>query len=362
MVARMPGGRTFDLEGCLAQAGNVIASVTFRNFKALRATRLELQPCNMVIGPNGSGKSSLIQAMLQLRTLARLPLREAVAADDRLPQAAEITFRFRPPYDGLEASLGCVSDTRCDLLQVVPLPSGEGGDDWPGLKQRLLTLRAYLFDHERIAAGKPAGTAQPAPGELAADGGNLGTVLAHRQAETPVAYAEYVAAVLRVFTEYADLDLAPPGGAPFALTLRGEGTRVPAHDLSQGTLYLLALLALAHDPAPPALVCVEEVDRGIHPRKLRAVQDALYRLSHPESAGLTRSPAQVIATTHSPYLLDLYRDTPEEVVLAAKAGRVATFSRLDAHPDLAELLQGASLGDLWYSGVIGGVPEEQDPA
>ena len=34
------------------------------------------------------------------------------------------------------------------------------------------------------------------------------------------------------------------------------------------------------------------------------------------SNGEKRPPIQVIATTHSPYLLDLYRDHPEEVVLA----------------------------------------------
>jgi ABC-type branched-subunit amino acid transport system ATPase component len=41
----------------------VIASVTFRNFKALRSARIELSPFNLVIGPNGSGKSTLASVL-----------------------------------------------------------------------------------------------------------------------------------------------------------------------------------------------------------------------------------------------------------------------------------------------------------
>jgi hypothetical protein len=67
---------------------------------------------------------------------------------------------------------------------------------------------------------------------------------------------------------------------------------------------------------------------------------------------------QVIATTHSPYLLDLYRDHPEEIILASKHGNAATFQRLSERTDILELMKDASLGDLWYSGILGGVPGE----
>jgi len=128
----------------LVTVAPVIASVAFRNFKALRSTSLALSPFNLVIGPNGSGKTSLIQAILSLRALAKLPLRDPGHELDRRPEGPEITFRFNPPYDGLEASLGCVGDTACDLLQVIPLPTGEGVDDWSGLRARLLSMRSYV--------------------------------------------------------------------------------------------------------------------------------------------------------------------------------------------------------------------------
>src|SRR5439155_20711962 len=124
-------------------------------------------------------------------------------------------------------------------------------------------------------------------------------------------------------------------------------------------LYLLALLALAFEPAPPRLICLEEIDRGIHPRMLREVRDTLYRLSYPKAFGLDRPPVQVIATTHSPYLLDQFREHPEEVVISHKRGRAAHFERLIDRTDLPELLREGSLGDMWFSGILGGVPEEK---
>ncbi len=121
----------------------------------------------------------------------------------------------------------------------------------------------------------------------------------------------------------------------------------------------LAILTVAYLPSPPSVVCFEEPDRGIHPRLLRDVQDALYRLSHPESTGETRPPVQVIATTHSPYLLDLFREHPEEIVLAHRKGFNVEFERLSDRGDLSDLLRDAHLGDLWYTGILGGVPGEK---
>jgi predicted ATPase len=335
----------------------VIASVAFRNFKALRSTSLVLSPFNLVIGPNGSGKTSLIQAILQLHTLARLPLRDVQAETERRPEGPEITFRFAPPHDGLEASLGCVSDKVCDLLQVTPLSTGEGVDDWAGLKAKLLTVRSYLFDHAAIAAPSPAGNIT----ELALHGGNLASVLAARRSRHPEVFARLTAELFRILPEYDEIGFVEEPGRRIDLRLRLEvGAQwVTAENLSQGTLYLLALLALVFDPAPPAVVCIEELDRGVHPRMLREMRDLLYRLSYPLETGSDNPPVQVIATTHSPYLLDLFRDHPEEVVITEKNGAAARFKRLDECADLANVLSSGSLGDLWFSGVIGGVPEEK---
>ena len=144
------------------------------------------------------------------------------------------------------------------------------------------------------------------------------------------------------------------------LRTRRDRVGISARDLSHGTLLALAILTLAHIDQPPPIVCLEEPDRGIHPRLLRDVRDAMYRLSHPEQFGdKARLPTQVIATTHSPYLLDLYRDHPEEIVLAHKESTGARFERLVDRDELKEVLKDTHLGDAWFSGALGGVPLEE---
>jgi predicted ATPase len=134
--------------------------------------------------------------------------------------------------------------------------------------------------------------------------------------------------------------------------------QIKAADLSQGTLLALAIMTLAYLPDPPPIMAFEEPDRGLHPRLLRDVRDALYRLAYPENFGEARKPVQVIATTHSPYMLDLFRDHPDEIVIASKVGDNVKFERLSDRPDLDEILADSHLGDLWYSGILGGVPDQ----
>jgi hypothetical protein len=89
---------------------------------------------------------------------------------------------------------------------------------------------------------------------------------------------------------------------------------------------------------------------------MRQVYDAMIRLSNPSSTGDTRAPVQVIATTHSPYFLDLFRDHPEDVVMADKGDNSATFHRLTDISHYEDIMHDASLGDAWYTGILGGVP------
>jgi len=165
----------------------------------------------------------------------------------------------------------------------------------------------------------------------------------------------------RWFPEFDRILFDTPNSGQRALLLRTRKNhyKIPATDLSQGTLLSLAILTLAYLPDPPSVVGLEEPDRGIHPRLLRQVQDALYCLSYPENFDEKREPVQVIATTHSPYLLDLYRDHPEEIVIAHKTNEGARFERLSERPDIEEILEDVPLGEVWYSGILGGVPAEQ---
>jgi predicted ATPase len=194
--------------------------------------------------------------------------------------------------------------------------------------------------------------------ELAHTGANLAGVLDRLRDENPERFEALNQELSRWIPEFDRIlfETSSPGHRSISLRTREGKHAIKATDLSQGTLIAIALLTIAYLPEPPSIVCLEEPDHGLHPRLLRDVRDALYRLAYPDGSNVKREPVQVIATTHNPYFLDLFREHPEEIVIAEKVGLEGKFSRLSDRKDLEEILGDAPLSEVWYSGVLGGVP------
>jgi predicted ATPase len=329
----------------------VIASVAFRNFKALRNASVKLGRFNLVVGPSGSGKTSLIESLLHLRTLSKLDPIDANSLPVANSVQPDLTFRFAEPHENLEVRLGCVDDVGCDALHVSPPEA----PNWPEVRAELSLIRSFAFDHTAMAQS----ALREDGNELTSNGSNLAAVLWHMAAHSAAAFNSVSNEFVRLFPEFSRLEVQPRTNNAVAIACPladGRGV-VEGTSMSQGLLYTLGILTLSYLPNLPTVVCIEEVDRGIHPRMLREIRDALYRLSYPVDFSLQRSPVQVIATAHSPYLLDLFREHPEEVIITQKHGTAANFERLSDRADLPYLLKEGSLGDLWYSGILGGVPE-----
>ncbi len=334
----------------------MIESVQFKNFKVLRDATLPLGRFTLIVGPNGSGKSTALQALSVAAFPVAVEFDKIVSARPLLNGTeVEIVVRRRNPRpDELKriwrrGQAWAPSQKRRFLEDgVVPSLS---------LEQELQRSRVYSFD--------PQSMVNPVSLEpnmrLDFKGGNLTGILDQMQDHDPERFELLNEELKRWFPEFERVlfDTPSTGAKIFFLRARQGRYKIPAGNLSQGTLLALALLTLAYLPEPPTIVGLEEPDRGIHPRLLRRIQDALYRLSYPENFGEKREPVQVIATTHSPYFLDLYKDHPEEIVIAQKTEDGARFERLSDHPDIEEILEDAPLGDVWFSGILGGVPAEQ---
>ncbi|HLP02013.1 MAG TPA: AAA family ATPase [Opitutaceae bacterium] len=330
----------------------MIASIDFTNFKVLRSARIELGPFNLIIGPNGSGKTSALLALQRLRQFAARPVVFGTAPAGRaVGETGLLHFRFTPPFHDIEALLECAPDGSGRALRVDG--PGELPVRWAQLVARLTSLRVISLDQAALARPSPAG----APIMLGDDGTNLPAALHRLEREEPETFARVQAEFRRILPEYRSIGVvvASDGTRRLAAEIEGESRQLGAEDLSQGTLVLLGLLVLTQARPLPAILCLEEIDRGMHPRLLREIRDLLYRMSYPPvGAAVT----QILATTHSPYLLDLFREQLEEVIITQKRGAEATFERLSDREDLRGAIGNASLGDLWYSGILGGVPDE----
>jgi predicted ATPase len=335
-----------------------IESISFANFKALRRTTLPLGRFTLIVGPNGSGKSTALQGIECLKRnransseIARLQSASLSHTPDALPEI-KVQWAGRHPIHTSRLQW------KRDGGSVIEHERATGGSITPELIPQFLaflsSIRVYALDPSAIRS-----PSQLMPrAELSPDGTSYAVVIDRLRDEVPERFEALNDELGRWLPEFDRVlfETIKQGHRAIRLRTRVGGHSIPASDLSHGTLLALAMLTLAYLPNPPSLIGLEEPDRGIHPRLLRDVRDALYRLAYPENFGETRPPVQVIATTQSPYFLDLFRDHPEEIVIAEKEGLEARFVPLSKHPHIDEILADAPLGEVWYSGVLGGVP------
>jgi len=95
-----------------------------------------------------------------------------------------------------------------------------------------------------------------------------------------------------------------------------DGTTHPARDLSDGTLRFLALTILEMDPTASGLICLEEPENGIDPRRLPNMLELLQDIAvdtH-DIVDDSNPMRQVIINTHSPQVVQQVAD--DEILVA----------------------------------------------
>ena len=96
-----------------------------------------------------------------------------------------------------------------------------------------------------------------------------------------------------------------PSGRIHLQIQEANGKSVSAYSASDGTLRFLGMLAALLNEDFECLYFIEEIDNGIHPARLHLLLDLIERQT-------AKGKIQVIATTHSPDVLNLINDTTFE--------------------------------------------------
>ena len=318
------------------------------NFKGHVDTTIALGRLTILVGDNGSGKTSVLEA-LQLHAWLKpghaisVPrdLLNGGASGPLVVETAEtnggtIAFSLRP-----ELPQHWVLEQTDGSRRTIPMGGYERGQ-----------LCLYRFEADAISA--PA-YSDDLSTRIEQDGKNTAVVLAGLKLERLPTFEVIERSLQRLVPSVKAINVSRarvarpspsvPGhveqviGSQLHFDFQGA-TQVPAHKASQGTLIILALLTTLYESSRPNLILLDDLEHALHPRaQMELVKFLKELIAQPEFSDL-----QIVATTHSPYVLDMV--DPKDVYAFAvdDAGAVAS-KRLSNHPEAARST--LTTGQLW---------------
>lgn len=352
----------------------ILKTVRVRNFKAIRDTgTFKLGPLTVLIGNNGSGKSSLIEA---LETYQEIVTHDLDTAMQRWLGFAHIwnrrsrhqlsttkrggtqsyenpmTFEFRGRAAGKRflAQLSVNADPgenamrieherfvattglECERDAAGKVAIHEKGSR-PRTSKRGLGESVVFGDGREFVAGwqflrlNPEQMGKPTPqlltgptAKLHPDGSNVAQYVWQIRTRDLSAFEGMIEALKYVLPYSSDVQpaITQEIQRTVYLQLTESDFKVPGWLLSTGTLRVLALLAVLRNPDPAPLLVIEEIENGLDPRTIHLLVDELQRVVR---TGRT----QIILTTHSPYMLDLF--PLSSIVLADRVDKEPRFTR-----------------------------------
>ncbi|SOD96328.1 AAA family ATPase [Spirosoma fluviale] len=368
----------------------MLKRVSIQNFKSLKDVTLDLQKVNLLIGPNNSGKTNFLKALeyFNQRVLQRT-----------YNDSQERNFRYKRSTDYL--SIGLTFQGNDEELQFLhkmnflespdrnevqssQINSRKGiilnknEDGYPNaefLRRELNSLSIYRPDPNKLTQPGPVGTgAEIVNSDSSNLIGFLDRMLGNKYRKSVFNRIETdLQTCVPEFDEINIDDESPteemkrlfPNNSfkRLGLTNSEQGVTYWADELSEGTLYFLALLCIINQPNPPKLLLLEEPEKGIHPRRIREVMNFIRRL-------VAEKDIQVIMTTHSPLLLDEFAESPESVFVFDKDAEGATIvnnllrdviepaNQKNAELGIPPVHYTDALGEYWTIGFLGGVPHE----
>jgi predicted ATPase len=368
----------------------MIQSASFRNYKSLRHVDVDFERLTVFVGPNASGKTSILEGLYLLSRLASSEPRE-ILVGKYLPgvlctrgttgtemvleccgerTAFRLRVSFIPPLSGgpvdpwmLPKLEGKKSDSTEGEWQQLTKPDGlffaPSEVEWLASKLR----SSVMLRLDALKLAEPSYSDHPRP-RIEYDGTGLASVLAFMALNQPDRFEilqERLKLVLptvkrirfdrvpvtRTETEVVTIDndrlprrIQRPYIADEVVLDFEAAPNVPAGLASEGTILVLGLLAVLMGPVRPKLVLIDDLDHGLHPKAQRKIVPLLRAILEEEED------LQIIATTHSPYVVDELEPKEVRVTWAGEDG-MSQCARLDTHPDFERWKEEMWPGEFW---------------
>ncbi|MGI4953945.1 MAG: AAA family ATPase [Janthinobacterium lividum] len=239
-----------------------------------------------------------------------------------------------------------IQDSATGLGTLRRLSDEFGSPEWNAFAEVVEDLRLFEIDVEKVRAPSNSSSHK----KLLPDASNLAAFLLYVSREHSSSFEDICEDVRYVLPSFVRFDFVELGGPNNAIRLdiveKALTGSTPLARASYGTIRAIALFAMLHDPFPPKLTCMEEVDHGLHPHALDRVVARLRQASEK---------TQIILATHSPALVNRFAATELIIVERDIESGASRLQRPDRNlvNDLMNRTD-YQLGELWFSGVLGG--------
>lgn len=385
----------------------MIKTIRIKNYLSLKDVTLKLGLRNILIGPNMAGKSNVIDSLRFLTSLAIFGAKKAFmdrggfgevvwkgANDDRItfevtaevptqnPEIKE-TYDYAIIIQGSHTGLINVESEQLTITSrgttspIISLQNGSGKISYrngatviptpidpttsalelniPGWEGTMVKAWVSMWRfYNLLPPVMKQANAPLAQSFLNENGSNFASWMNTLKNTYPNNFSLIKQVALDVFPELEDILTTPTQFATTIVMAKERHLKRPVQlsGMSDGELTFLALLSLIY--APPELgapvSCIEEPENHLHPKLIETLYQVL--MQHQISLGDTAG--QVILTTHSPLLVD--KASIDELIVIEKKNGETMCSYPSTKRHLKELLEREELGlgNLWYSGALGG--------
>lgn len=334
----------------------MISKVSIKNFECLRDVTIELERFTAFVGPNGSGKSSVLRALdLLCQTFGGPGFLDAGQAEKQTSRGATDGVELVAESDGRWYRYRSRAPHGTQPRTTAARESSEDGEswkDWPWAGRAALPRAvAPRLETPKLAHYQPFGDGTA----MDASGLGMHSALASMAMNDPDSWQALQADLRRVIGSVRRLRFTktPP---PALLFDTESGDSLEAHQVSEGTLLVLGLLTAFYTGGSnrPGLVLLDDLDRGLHPLAQRDLIALIRGMLE------AKKDLQIVATTHSPYLLNWVEQ--HEVRVTHLVDGSTACAPLTAHPKFERWKDEFSSGEMWSMFGEKWMVEEEVPA
>ncbi|MBW4668834.1 MAG: ATP-binding protein [Cyanomargarita calcarea GSE-NOS-MK-12-04C] len=376
----------------------MLSKLRVQHYKSLFDTEVDLEPLTVFIGPNGSGKSNICETLFLLSDfLQRLVtstnssdvvsfFTESLISTNKNQQIIESKF-WQGKQDYLYFEVSAISKVNSEdiasnisvrlnyLERIVTINTNKTNENPQGVEytdRHASNIRDFLVNHKY--SDSPLGNALqkvsiydfapislsnnvPSTNGMDKTGQGIVDALADILLSNRKNFDELEERLTRLVPNIQRISLHRREDRTFLMELidRYSEHHIPASDISDGTLRILAFLTALYQEKTPSIICFEEIENGVHPWLLHKMMELLKIVS---TEGITGKPVQVLITTHSPVLLNYVEPHQVRAVELDNEGK----TQIHALPVDSVRFQKAleaydgALGELWFTNVFGGNP------